>query len=522
MNCLGVDESGLRLRGEQDRPLDVCFDGRRILSFWWDRDSRAEGEDRFFAWPPALHRFLDGKAEVSLVDHTTGERLFSGTVQFGQGAGRVRVEDAQGNPMGLDKSMRLSRLFASRDPEHLEPLLDAIGTVLAAVEGAGLEPFLAYGTLLGAVRDGTFIGHDSDADLGYVSHHDHPVDVIRESFLLQRRLQRAGFTIHRYSGLAFKVSVRESDGNVRGLDVFGGFLREGNLFLMGEVGHPFRAEWLTPRSEVQLAKRVFPAPARPEKLLEVMYGESWRTPDPAFKFTTPDFASRRLNGWFRGTRVGLDNRWARFRDHPDGPPSGRPSGFARWVRAHEPDLGPDRGTLIDLGCGNGTDALWFARSGVRTHGLDYFPRAFRRADLRARRRELPVTFDWFNLDELRSVLVTGALLSREPGPHVITARHLADNTDDTGRANLLRLSRMLARDSGRLYLEVRLRRLQSKGRGGSRGEHPGLAALLDQVAETGGVVEEHERVVHDLDDEPDRPNRPPALSRMVITWPPSA
>ena len=48
----------------------------------------------------------------------------------------------------------------------------------AALEEAGVRPFLAYGTLLGAVRQGDFIGHDSDADLGYVSEHDHPVDAV--------------------------------------------------------------------------------------------------------------------------------------------------------------------------------------------------------------------------------------------------------------------------------------------------------------------------------------------------------
>ena len=36
---------------------------------------------------------------------------------------------------------------------------------------AGVEAFLAYGTLLGAVREGRLLGHDSDADLGYVSRH---------------------------------------------------------------------------------------------------------------------------------------------------------------------------------------------------------------------------------------------------------------------------------------------------------------------------------------------------------------
>ena len=39
--------------------------------------------------------------------------------------------------------------------------------------------------------------------------------------------------------------------------------------------------------------------------------------------------------------------------------------------------------------------------------------------------DLPATFRWANLTEVRSTLVTGALLSRSPGPTVVLARHVA-------------------------------------------------------------------------------------------------
>src|SRR5262249_14237434 len=152
--------------------------------FWLRRDTEAKGADVVYRWPAPLRRFLDGTTEVALVDHVSSTELYRAETSFGSGEGRIRVEDAQGNPLGLDKSNRLSRLFTSRSAEHLEPLLDAIGTVVTALEEAGVRPFLAYGTLLGAVRQGDFIGHDSDADLGYVSEHDHPVDASMESFRL--------------------------------------------------------------------------------------------------------------------------------------------------------------------------------------------------------------------------------------------------------------------------------------------------------------------------------------------------
>ena len=59
----------------------------------------------------------------------------------------------------------------------------------------------------GAVREGRLIGHDSDADLGYVSEHTHPVDVVRESFDLQRSLADMGYSISRYSGESSSSSL---------------------------------------------------------------------------------------------------------------------------------------------------------------------------------------------------------------------------------------------------------------------------------------------------------------------------
>ena len=515
VTALEVDESGLHVAGQGDFPLDVCFDGVRILSFWLERDTEPEDDQRrLYAWPGVLRRFLDGRTTVTLVDPADGEVLATAEAVLGSGGEeRIRVQDPQGNPLGLDKSLRLTLLFGSRDPAQMEPLLDAMGTVLDALEQAGLEPFIAYGTLLGAVRDQDFIGHDSDADLAYVSAYDHPVDAILESFRVQRRIQEMGFSVHRYSGLAFKVSVEEEDGRSRGLDVFGGFMRAGTLYLMGEVGHPFRPEWLLPRSSATLAGRSFPAPAQPEHLLEAMYGTGWKVPDPAYKFTTPAETTRRLNGWFRGLRVGFDARWGRVRDHSE-PRRRRVSSFIKEV-AEELPAGA---TVLDVGCGRGRDVMWLGRHGVRAVGLDYFPFDFAPRARRAVHEDLPVDFRWTNLNELRSVLPTGAELAREPGPRIMVGRHIADATDRAGRQHLLRLAKMVTRDSGRLYLQFQTRDTELSLRQGLRPLPPERMSQL--VAESGGVVErvteltEHEDGAFDIPPSEDGPT----ICRMVVSW----
>ena len=456
LGSLEVTDQGVffALDGDQDVVVDVLFDGRRVWSFWTVRDTEeAPGGLRLAAWPPALVRFLDGATALSLVDHVSSVELAGEEVTLGSGEGRIAVVDRGGRPLGLDKSLRLSRLFDSRDAEQLAPLLDSVDTVLVALREAGVEPFLAYGTLLGAVREGGLIGHDSDADLGYVSRFSEPVDAVLESFRLQRRLVEMGYWVVRYSGMAFRVNVRESDGALRGLDVFAGILRDGHLYLMGEVGAPFRPEWVRPLSEVTLEGRTYPAPAAPDRLLEAMYGPHWRTPDPAFKFETSPATVRRLDGWFRGTRGGRALHWEKAA--PQALRQGlAPSGFLKWVRRHERAEQRKPGTYVDLGCGAGVDVFLMARQGVPSWGLDFRPSHFKVVSHRAEKKELPATYRWTNFNELRSVLPTGAEIARTTGPRLVTARHLLDAVDPVGRDLVLRFAEMVTRDDGRFYLQV--------------------------------------------------------------------
>ena len=290
---------------------------------------------------------------------------------FGSGPGRVAVVNRNGQPISLDKYLKRVVAFDSRSPEELQPLLDAIDEVIRALADVGTEAFLAWGTLLGAHREGRVIGNDSDADIAYVSRHTHPVDVIRESFRMQRQLVEHGYHITRYSALAFKVDVDEGDGVVRGLDVFGGFFMDGNLHLMGEIREPFEESWIHPLGTTTLEGRTFPAPADPDRVLAAMYGASWRVPDPAFHFNPPATTVRRLNGWFRGLRVGRA-KWDRVYSRKQRPLAAEASPFVAWAAEREPQAA----SYVDLGCGRGSDVLWMAGRGVQSVGLDFQPRSY--------------------------------------------------------------------------------------------------------------------------------------------------
>ena len=445
-----VDAEGVTARAPRETVLDMLVDGRRVYSFWVHRDGEQDGPRWRVPWPKTLLEFLDGTARFTVVVHETGEKVYDGEVTLGSGSGRIAILNRNGQPLSLDRTWRRVVTFDSRSGEQVEPLLDAIEVVLGALRKAGIEAFLAYGTLLGAVREGKLLGHDGDADLGYVSHHNHPVDAIRESFRVQRDLVALGFRITRYSALAFKVDVDEGDGVVRGLDVFGGFMMDGRLYLMGEIGDPFQEAWIHPLGTTTLEGRSFPAPADPDKLLTAMYGP-WRTPDPAFHFSPPTTTVRRLNGWFRGLRVGRA-KWDRIYSRRQKPLATEPSPFAAWAAEREPDAA----TYVDLGCGRGSDVLWMAGRGVPSVGLDFQARSYAEAAART----VPGADFWrCNLLEMRDVLPAGAELARTPGPRLLAARHLVDTLGPAARQNLWRLARMAlaGEGGGRLYLEFLVR-----------------------------------------------------------------
>lgn len=507
LDVLRIDATGLLVGASRERLVDVAFDGRRIWSFWLLRDGE-QGEDGVrLRWPKPLRPFLDGVAEVTMTDPGTDTVLFSRTVRFGERTDRIEVVNAAGRPLALDKSLKLVETFDTRDAAHVEPLLDAIDEVLGALRQVGLDAFLAYGTALGAIRDGGLIGHDSDADLGYVSTHDHPVDVIRESFRIQRALTDMGYRVTRYSAIALKVHVEESDGLDRGLDVFGGFMREGTLYLMGEIAVPFEREWIYPLGTASLEGREFPVPANADKFLTATYGPRWRVPDPAYKFTTPASTIELFNGWFRGMRTGRAGWHGYHKRTAHHEPT--VSEVARQVAERHPDLA----TYVDIGCGRGADVAWFADRGVSAVGLDFQPYAYE-AEAQRRADDPRATFQLFNLLELRHVLAVPAWIARMPGPRAVGCVHVVERLGHRGRMNLLRSSRMvLAGTTGTLHLQF----LSDKGRDGyarRTGARKALdpAVVLAEVAESGGRV---------LEDARTRVSSDPGSSqvcRLIIDW----
>jgi SAM-dependent methyltransferase len=492
--------------------IDVLFDDRWVWSFHSERDTEPDRRGRRAPWPGCLRPFLRGSARITVRERFADRTLFDGEFAFDDSDARVRIVDGSGRPLIVDKAGDLQCGFAERGQATVDALLDAVEDVLARLAGAGVDAFLAFGALLGAVRDGSFIPHDSDADVGYLSRHTSPVDVARESYALERVMIEAGYWTWRFSAADFKVIVPDPEGG-RAIDVFAGFVVEDVFYLMPEVATTeFRESMILPLGEVELHGRMITAPADPEALLEITYGPGWRVPDPSFKFETPPRVRRRLDGWLRGNNGNRQHWWPFYFGQSSARVSEEPSPFARWVHDQE----PADAAVVDIGSGTGRDSLWFARQGRDVLGLDYIPAATERAGNTAREDDLPARFRTCNLYDTRQVLGLGGELAHRDTPPVLYGRFLLHALEDPGRHNLWRIADMCLRRGGKFYLEFRTG--LDAGKEHEFGEH--FRTFLDpdavvaEIEAAGGRIE-HREAGHGL---AVYKNEDPHVCRLVATW----
>jgi len=220
-----------------------------------------------------------------------------------------------------------------------EQALTSIRLIDRAFRQHGVQYWLSDGTLLGLVRDGHFIGHDADTDIGVRA------DTFDPEVLTT--LVRSGFVIDRVYGdpaSCMEVCLRRKRIKT---DVFffynrpNGKVYHSCFFRMDKqqrtaerVDFDYDAFEL---GEGRLLGSTFPVPAPAEEFLITKYGTSWTVPQPEW-----DYVAGPKNATPTGTRYGYS---------PLGPPLedvvariGRVSIPQPDVSKHDPDFRQQSGT----------------------------------------------------------------------------------------------------------------------------------------------------------------------------------
>ncbi|MBD8870864.1 class I SAM-dependent methyltransferase [Nocardioides donggukensis] len=225
----------------------------------------------------------------------------------------------------------------------------------------GLDLFIVYGTLLGAVREGGFIGHDADYDTAYVSRHRTAPEVALELEEVAMTLIRHGLEVDAHP-LVLHVSDPEEPQHR--IDVFHTYfdLDDRLRFPFGVAStHTLTTgEWAGTR-EIEFAGGRTRIPADPGRVVAMLYGDDWRRPKPGFNWNIERLDSVPEAGLSQEQRTRI--YWSDFYSRTR---STSGSTFFEFVDAMSgvPD------TVIDIGCGDGRDACAFGRSGRTVLGLD--------------------------------------------------------------------------------------------------------------------------------------------------------
>lgn len=448
VSSIQIDTAGITLPAHFVDNFDVYFDKQHVWSFAAaELPVRGDGT-RKISWPRAMSNWLEGPSLISL---RVGERELCATeVRFTDREGRVNFIDEYGIPVMIDKWGLIQRPFSGRDPAVVTQMLDITEQIIEIVrEECGVQCWLAFGSLLGAAREGGVIAFDSDVDLAYLSDKTSPVELNLEMYDIARALRRRGLRVLSKSGAFVTVLFDAPDGAEGSVDIYSTFVFDGNLYETATVRSPVPASEIVPLRTIAFEGRQLPVPHNFERLLEESYGPNWRVPDPAFKHLPGPEITRRFDDWF-GSLMKQRRDWERFvRRRPD-EDLDRPTDFQVWVQQQI----PADAEVFDLGAGLGNNSLAFARAGHAVVAADFTRFTFRRAATKAKEEKLTLRFISINLRSLRNTLSGMARVAHWMAkPRVLFAAGVIDALDNESRWNFQQLLKHFGRPGDQAFLE---------------------------------------------------------------------
>ena len=151
---------------------------------------------------------------------------------------------------------------------------------------------IAYGTLLGYIRENGPIGHDDDLDATYISRYEDPNEVVKETHEMIKVFEKYGYQAKVITNGQIHVAVK--NGII--VDIFTSWFSDSSFHLYFTVkSSDLKKEDIFPLQEVEFSKRKIYIPNKPEKLLEAIYGDGWMVPDPHFQWRVDE----KTKGFFR-------------------------------------------------------------------------------------------------------------------------------------------------------------------------------------------------------------------------------
>lgn len=175
----------------------------------------------------------------------------------------------------------LSKPPAPKQYMDVEVAHKALLELKRALDKEGFHFFLAYGTLLGVIRDGDLLPHDKDMDVGLPWETDRIklIGVLRNKY----GFVRSDSPYNNPESDQWNISVVHRDTGIT-IDFFF-FKKDGSDLISGIHHIPTPLYWRFTAFETvdhQYLGETWQIPNPPDKYLNEIYGFGWREPDPYF------------------------------------------------------------------------------------------------------------------------------------------------------------------------------------------------------------------------------------------------
>lgn len=365
--------SGL-LREAGERPIKLQLLADDIpLAGNWGVPSPGQGGQTFRFNLSAIWSYIGSSAHLQI---RANGLLADLPVPHFAHAPKFNLEDLRqkleaGHVFNEKGKLQLSKTVDTVWQDNMFALFDGMSAILAKKD---LKLFVMYGTLLGAYRNGNFIGHDHDFDAGYISSHTDSNKVLVEFTEVAEALAEHGYRV------VCKLSciwVTDPKSGVT-IDIFHTYFDESGKLLLpfGVCGtKPFTSSEFRGYAELDLAGRKVPAVADTQALVEFIYGPHWKTPNPGHNWDldrTEKYPQGYAKQYHRG-RIYWANHYAHNRKILP------PSPFAEFVS----QSGYLHRHIVDVGCGNGRDSRYLTTGKRTVFGIDNCRVAIRAAQVHA-------------------------------------------------------------------------------------------------------------------------------------------
>lgn len=287
------------------------------------------------------------------------------------------------------------------------------------------------------------LSHDDDFDFCYVSRKEFHEEICSEAGMLLNRLRSAGITVAINSFGFMQVYLDSTSFNI-----YLGWEHEGTFYLYFGIPEGIPAEFAKADGTLEISDQTFPLFSQPKQVLKAIYGEGWEKPNPKYSYSKRIQFHKNFNflisGWPKQTGNEFWDSVYRKNNIPDYP--------SQYAISLMPEL-QSGCNILDAGCGNGRDALFFSKHGHHVVGIDGSKTAVMAALETGRDHGLTANFLHVNVYEPSSY---GQFIENHRECFdLIYARFFIHAIDYSGEMSFWQIAKSCLKKNGKVYVEAR-------------------------------------------------------------------